>query len=179
MVIRPREWTRRTTSLRDKPAQTQTVSWESKSPQTQTSCWIPQRWNHHWRRRRRRADWTTEELTLNQYQHMDVEILKLVTGIKPLTFKPPVDPLIYGSLDKRMTANSRCCSHRPFLPTNVARYPCPSVSWTVSVSSCSWKMDNSPGTVEAASTEDTVKTQTTSTTLNNNNNNYIIWIDRK
>lgn len=43
-------------------------------------------------------------------------------------------------------------SYHPFLPTRVARYPCPFVSWTVSVISCSWNMDSRPGTVVAEST---------------------------
>lgn len=46
-------------------------------------------------------------------------------------------------------------SYRPFFPTNVARYPWPCVSSTVSVISHSWKMDCRPATVESESTEDT------------------------
>lgn len=49
---------------------------------------------------------------------------------------------------------SKCGAYRPFLPTNVARYPWPCVSSTVSVISRSWNMDSMPATVESESTED-------------------------
>lgn len=43
------------------------------------------------------------------------------------------------------------CAHLPFLPTKVARYPCPSESWTFSVISCSWNIDCRPRTVAETS----------------------------
>lgn len=75
----------------------------------------------------------------------------------PSSYTKPVEQFLH-------TASAACCerhcstediwgkaAHLPFLPTKVARYPCPSESWTFSVISCSWNIDCRPRTVAETS----------------------------
>lgn len=72
----------------------------------------------------------------------------LVAQVRRLTLEL-VERAVWGK-----TRAHKSGAYRPFLPTNVARYPWPCVSSTVSVISRSWNMDSRPATVESQSTGD-------------------------